>query len=208
MVRLTGKHRRKKCSNCARCAPRGREPPCRCVLFQTRETDGVGCRGSLGRPQLRDLRGRECSRGPEGHSRGICVRIRLDTAMAAAAAPPNSTDIQPVTYFRARPAYTGCPRSDAREEGAPEFFAFASPLEREKERKRTARNLNIPDRIYRRGGGKGGGREVASTIVRSRSESLTNQWNVSLSRVILLIRKMLGLLKGHDKCVINSDGQW
>lgn len=44
----------------------------------------LGETGGLG-GERRDLRGRECARRPEGHSRGICVWIRLDTAMAAAA---------------------------------------------------------------------------------------------------------------------------
>jgi len=58
--------------------------------------------------------------------------------MAAAAAPPNSTDIQPVTYFRARLIYTGCPRKGAREEGAPVRADDRADSRRVGERKESA----------------------------------------------------------------------
>jgi len=68
--------------------------------------------------------------------------------MAAAAAPPNSTDIQPVTYFRARLIYTGCPRKGAREEGAPVRADDRATLA-ESERKKRAQKRRSQRRICR-----------------------------------------------------------
>ena len=66
------------------------------VLNETSGLDG----------EQRDLRGRKCARGGRKViPRGICVWIRLDTAMVMAATGGSAAqqrNIQPVTYFRAR----------------------------------------------------------------------------------------------------------